>query len=268
MKPQNIELAFSSCPNDTYIFAAIAEGWIDCEGLTFRIMIEDVESLNQKAMKGIPDMVKVSYHAWIYLQQSYVLLESGSAMGSGTGPLLIAKKPFTDTEIGNLTVAIPGEFTTAHLLFKLAYPEAKLKRFMVFSEIEDAILSGDVDAGVIIHENRFTYENKGLVKLRDLGDWWEAETGSVIPLGGIVARRSMGYDTINRLNRIMRRSVEFAMAGPARVMPFVRQHAREMDDQVILKHIGLYVNDYTLELGEKGKKAISEMENRVNERNQ
>jgi len=254
-----IRLAFSPCPNDTFIFDALVHGKIDLEGLKFEFRMEDVETLNQLALKGQADMIKVSYHAYLYLQQRFVLLQSGSALGQGNGPLLIAKKNFSPQEIPLLTIAVPGEYTTAHLLFRLAFPGAMLKRFMVFSQIEDAILQDKVDAGVIIHENRFTYQDKGLARILDLGEFWEDLTHTPIPLGGIVAKRSLGYELINKLNRIMHRSVEYAMLNGPDAMPFVLANAREMNEAVIMKHIGLYVNDFTLQLGKEGSLAVSRL---------
>jgi len=254
-----IQLAFSPCPNDTFIFDALVHGKIDLESLEFDFRMEDVETLNNLALNGKADMIKVSFHAYLYLQQTYVLLQSGSALGLGNGPLLIAKKDFPADEIPLLTIAIPGEFTTAHLLFSLAFPEAGLKRFMVFSQIEEAILSGKVDAGVIIHENRFTYRDKGLISLLDLGEYWEGLTHTPIPLGGIIAKKSLGYEVISKLNRIMHHSVEYAMLNGPDVMPFVRVNAREMNEEVMIKHIGLYVNNFTLQLGKEGSSAVSRL---------
>ncbi|MEI7490485.1 MAG: 1,4-dihydroxy-6-naphthoate synthase [Bacteroidota bacterium] len=254
-----IRLAFSPCPNDTFIFDALVHGKIDLEGLDFEFRMEDVETLNGMAMKGEADMIKVSYHAYLLLQKTYVLLESGSALGKGNGPLLIAKQDIPPDKIPFHTVAIPGEYTTAHLLFRLAYPGASLKRFMVFSQVEDAILQNKVDAGVIIHENRFTYTDKGLKKLADLGEFWEDLAHAPIPLGGIIAKRSLGYEVINKLNRIMNRSVEHAMLNGPEAMPFVRANAREMNEEVMMKHISLYVNNFTLRLGDEGKSAIAKL---------
>jgi 1,4-dihydroxy-6-naphthoate synthase len=254
-----IRLAFSPCPNDTFIFDALIHCKIDTEGLEFDFRMEDVETLNHMALKGEADMIKVSYHAYLYLQQTYVLLQSGSALGSGNGPLLIAARTIQGEDMPLMTIAIPGEYTTAHLLFRLAFPEAKLKRFMVFNSIEDAVLAGKVDAGVIIHENRFTYQEKGLVKLLDLGEFWERLTQTPIPLGGIVAKRSLGYDVINKLNRVMHRSVEFAMLNGPDAMPFVLASAQEMSREVVMKHIGLYVNDFTLRLGPEGTSAVAKL---------
>ena len=262
-----ISLAFSPCPNDTFIFDALVHGKIDTEGLEFDFRMEDVETLNHMALKGEADMVKVSYHAFLYLKPAYVLLQSGSALGRGNGPLLIARKVIPGEDIPLVTIAIPGEYTTAYLLFRLAFPEARLKRFLVFSGIENAILEGKVDAGVIIHENRFTYQEKGLVKLLDLGEFWEGLTQAPIPLGGIIVKRSLGYDMINKLNRIMYRSVEYAMLNGPDAMPFVLANAQEMSQEVVMKHIGLYVNDFTLQLGAEGSSAVSKLFEIAKEKN-
>lgn len=254
-----ISLAFSPCPNDTFIFDALVHGKIDLEGLEFDFRMEDVETLNNLALKDQADMIKVSYHAYLYLRQTYELLHSGSALGRGNGPLLIAKKSIPPDKIPSLTVAIPGEYTTAHLLFRIAFPDAVRKHFMIFNQIEDAILHDTVDAGVIIHENRFTYLDKGLTKILDLGEFWEKLTGNPIPLGGIVARKSLGVAVLNKLNRIMHRSVEYAMLNGPDVMPFVKANAQEMSEEVMLKHIGLYVNEFTLELEKEGETAITKL---------
>ncbi len=254
-----ISLAFSPCPNDTFIFDAIVNKRVDLEGLRFSVQMHDVESLNHMALRGEADMIKVSYHAWLYLQQDYILLNSGSALGRGNGPLLIAKQPFTTGKLTDLTVAIPGEYTTAHLLLKIAFPEITNKRIIVFSSIQDAIIAGDVDAGVIIHENRFTYEKRGLLKIVDLGEYWEKRMQTPVPLGGIVARRGLGIQTIEKLNRIMFRSVQYAQQHPEEAMPFVKANAQEMEEKVMRKHINLYVNEFTLSLGAEGGAAISRM---------
>jgi 1,4-dihydroxy-6-naphthoate synthase len=254
-----IFLAFSPCPNDTFIFYAMTHGMVDTEGLAFDFRMADVEALNLLALAGGADMIKVSYHAWLYLSGNYSLLNSGSALGFGNGPLLISKEEHTPEEIKDLTVAVPGEYTTAHLLLKFAVPGVKKKKFMIFSAIEDAVLEGRADAGVIIHENRFTYPQKGLRKILDLGTFWEEKTGLPVPLGGIVAKKSLGYETINKLNRIMKASVLWAMEHPEETMEFVREHAQEMDEEVIRKHIGLYVTDFTVDLGKEGRDAIRRM---------
>ena len=255
-----LSLAISPCPNDTFIFDPLIHNRIDLDGLKFNYELHDVESLNNMALNGGIDMIKVSFFTYLLLQQNFVLLDSGSAMGFGNGPLLISKNKYTLEDLPGLRVAIPGRYTTAHMLFRIASPGVKNKEFMMFSEIEDAILTGRVDAGVIIHENRFTYEQKGLQKILDLGKYWEQLTGSPIPLGGIIARKGLGYNTINKLNRIMHRSVEYAMKHPAEAMAFVREHSQEMDEEVMKKHIHLYVNENTLSLGTGGKVALSKLQ--------
>ena len=254
-----ISLAFSPCPNDTFIFDAMVHQKIDTEGLTFDFRMADVEELNHMALEEQLEMTKVSYHAWLYLRDHYILLDSGSAMGFGNGPMIIGKNKYSLNEIGSLTIAVPGKYTTANLLLKIFAPKAMNKKIMVFNEIEDAVLNGTVDAGVIIHENRFTYQNKGLVKIADLGEQWEELTHCPIPLGAIVAKRSLGFDMISRLNRIMKRSVEYAMKNPDSSMAFVRENAQEIDEEVMKKHIHLYVNEFTVAMGKAGKKAIKKL---------
>lgn len=254
-----VSLGFSPCPNDTFIFDAMLHGKIDTEGLDFEVYMEDVEALNRRAFAGGIDVTKLSYHAFAYLTERYALLHSGSALGNNCGPLLIAKAPMTGADIEAARIAIPGKMTTANFLLSLAYPDARNKKEVLFSEIEDAVLEGEAGAGLIIHENRFTYAQKGLVKLLDLGEYWETTTGLPIPLGGIVARRDLPLAIQQKVNRVLRRSVEYAFAHPADVMPFVRQHAQAMDDAVMRAHIDLYVTDYTVDLGEKGRQAVEQM---------
>lgn len=249
-------LAFSPCPNDTFIFAAIAQQMIDLEGLSFEIQLADVEALNQMALREEGEMIKMSFRAWLELRDQYTLLESGAALGFGNGPLLISRKPLTQAQIRNGLVALPGEYTTAHFLFSMAFPDAGNKEFMLFSDIENAVLTGKTDAGVIIHENRFTYEQKGLVKLMDLGAFWEEKTNAPIPLGGIFVKTILGAEILEKMNRILHRSVQYAFDHPDAVMPFVREHAQEMDEVVMRKHIDLYVNEFTLNLGKEGNRAV------------
>ena len=254
-----ISIAFSPCPNDTFIFDAMVHQKIDTEGLSFDYRMADVEELNHMAINDQAEMSKVSYHAWLYLRDKYFLLDSGSAMGFGNGPLVIGKKACSLEDLENMAVAIPGEYTTANLLLKIFSPKAKNKKIIVFNEIVNAILDGKVEAGVIIHENRFTYQDKGLVMIADLGEQWEQMTQCPIPLGGIVVRKSLGSDMISRLNRIMKRSVEYAMNNPDSSLDFVRKNAQEMDEKVIKKHINLYVNEFTRDMGETGKNAIMKL---------
>ena len=251
-----LSLGFSTCPNDTYIFDAMVHQKIDTEGLEFEAFLGDVEELNRKAFLQELDITKLSYHAYAYLSESYVILDSGSALGEKNGPLLLSKKKIYPDEVDDLKIAIPGKYTTANLLLGIAYPKAQLKKEYLFSDIEEAVLSGEVDAGLVIHENRFTYASKGLLKVIDLGEFWEDLTKELIPLGGIVILRRLDKELKRKVNRIMKRSIEFALRQPVEVMPYVKKHAQEMDEDVMLKHIGLYVNDYTLDLGDKGKSAI------------
>jgi 5,8-dihydroxy-2-naphthoate synthase len=260
-----LTLGFSPCPNDTFIFDALVNKKIDTEGLDFVVVLEDVETLNQWALQGRLDVSKISYGVFPLIMDRYQLLDAGGALGKGVGPLLIAKKPLLLTDIDSATIAIPGERTTAHLLFSLAFPTAFNKRFMIFSDIEDAVLSDKTDCGVIIHENRFTYEQKGLTKLIDLGEFWEKKTNAPIPLGGIVFRRDPGMLTQNvngsalasKVNRLIRKSLEHAFTNYPLLPEYVKEHAREMDETVMRRHIDLYVNNYSLTLGADGENAVN-----------
>ncbi len=260
-----LTIGFSPCPNDCFIFDAMIHHKIDTEGLQFKAVMEDVETLNQMASRGDLDITKLSYHAFAYLRDTYRLLDAGSALGNNCGPLLISKK--NPEEIGlklndtncPLTIAIPGKYTTANFLLSLAFPNAQNKVELVFSDIEEAVISGKVDLGLIIHENRFTYEQKGLKKVIDLGEWWEAETHLPIPLGGIVIKKTVDEDIIQKVNRVLRKSVEYAFANPKASLPFVKEHAQEMSEEVMYKHIDLYVNNYSIDLGIQGKSAVTKM---------
>jgi 1,4-dihydroxy-6-naphthoate synthase len=251
-----LTLGFSPCPNDTFIFDALVNGGIDTGGLRFDPVLEDVQTLNEWALAGRLDVSKISYGVLPRVADRYALLDAGGALGVGVGPLLVARPGVERFDPRRMTVAIPGRDTTAHLLFSLAFPEASAKRFVLFSGIEAAVLDGTVDAGVIIHESRFTYAAKGLVKLLDLGEHWERETRSPIPLGGIVARRALDAPVRREVDRLIRRSLEHANARRAALSDYVRRHAQEMDPAVMRQHIDLYVNDYSLGLGEAGRRAV------------
>ena len=253
-----LSLGFSPCPNDCFMFDAIVNHRIDLEGLEFSIRMADVEALNKAAFAGDADVTKLSYHAYAHCARDYVLLDAGSALGRGCGPVLISRRTILTEEVagGRLRIAIPGKFTTANFLLGLAFPGARDKTELVFSGIEPALLAGEFDAGVIIHENRFTYAAKGLKKIIDLGEFWEAETGAPIPLGGIVINRSAPDEVKQAVNRVLRRSVEYALANRAASLPFVREHAQEMSDDVMYRHIELYVNEYSVDLGVEGKRAV------------
>jgi len=235
----------------------MVNGKINTEGIRFELHMADVEELNRLAFKAAIDITKVSYHAFAYLSEAYQLLSSGSALGYGNGPLLISKHKIYPDELQDLKIAIPGKYTTANLLLSLAYPGLTNKTEYLFSDIEEVILSGEADAGVIIHENRFTYQSKGLKKIVDLGEYWEQQNGLPIPLGGIIVRRSLPQEIRQTINRVLRRSVEYAFLHPDDSLPFVRKHAQSMDEAVMRSHIQLYVNDFSLDLGTKGMEAIT-----------
>ena len=256
-----LTLAYSPCPNDCFMFDAMVHGRIDTEGLDFEVRLLDIDALNAAAIAGEVDATKLSFHAYPYCADRYVLLDAGSALGNGCGPLLISKRAIPREEVaaGGVRIAIPGRLTTANFLCGLAFPQAQDKTPIVFSDIEAAVLDGRFDAGLIIHENRFTYEAKGLKKIIDLGEFWEAETGAPIPLGGIVVRRALRGEVKDAVNRVMRRSVEFAFAHPEASLPYVRAHAQEMSEEVMYKHIDLYVNQYSVNLGSEGRRAIELM---------
>jgi 1,4-dihydroxy-6-naphthoate synthase len=253
-----LSVGSSPCPNDCFMFDAIVNERIDLEGLELSIHMADVEALNKAAFAGEADVSKLSYHAYAHCIGNYVLLDAGSALGRNCGPLLISKRPISQDEVaaGAVRIAIPGKYTTANLLLGLAFPAACDRTELVFSDIESALLSENYDAGLIIHENRFTYAAKGLKKIIDLGEYWESETGAPIPLGGIVIKRALPEDVKLKVNRVLRRSVEYAFANRAASLPFVREHAQEMSEEVMYRHIDLYVNQYSVDLGEEGRRAV------------
>ena len=254
-----LSLGFSPCPNDTYIFDALVHQKVDTEGLEFNYVMADVEKLNREAFAERPDVTKLSFHAFLHLAGRYLLLDSGAALGFGAGPLVISKQLKHFDELDGKKVAIPGKYTTANLLFSLAMKKPFQVKEILFSEIENAILTGEVDAGVIIHESRFTYKLKGLHKLIDLGEFWEQVTGSPVPLGGIAAHNRLGDKVIAKVNRSIRRSVEFANSHKGELNKFIRCNAREMDDSVMQQHIDLYVNAFSVSLGMQGKRAVKQM---------
>lgn len=262
----NISLGFSPCPNDTFIFDALVNHEIDTEGLTFEVRLEDVQTLNQWALQGKLDASKISYGVLPHLLDNYTVLNSGGALGKGVGPLLISnvKPPTNEAEIQQLVaeslIVLPGENTTAHFLFARAFPQAKNKKFVRFDEIENTVLSSPINGqnvlGVIIHENRFTYQDKGLFKIRDLGNYWEESTGNPIPLGGIVVKKSLGEELQAKLDRLIRKSVEYAYTAYPKLAAYVKEHSQEMQEAVMRQHIDLYVNDYSLNLGKDGRQAV------------
>ena len=267
-----LSLGFSPCPNDTFIFDALIHHKIDTEGLEFEVSFDDVETLNQKAVRSELNITKLSFHAFAHLADKYALLDAGSALGFGVGPLLICKNEELisseelKAENSALRVGIPGQLTTANFLLGIAFPNLRNKQVMVFSDIENALLNEEIDLGLIIHENRFTYMDKGLHKVVDLGSYWEELTGCAIPLGGIVINRSLDKEIQLKVNRLIRKSVEFAFENPKSGIEFISAHAQEMDEAVMYKHIELYVNQYSADLGIEGRNAINTMFQMAQER--
>src|SRR5688572_30801311 len=253
-----LSIGFSPCPNDTFIFDALINHKIDTKGFEFDLRLEDVQTLNQWAMAGELDVSKISYGVLPSVLKEYVVLNSGSALGKGVGPLLIAKNTWNDAEVEESLIAIPGKNTTAHLLFSMAYPRATRKIFLRYDEIENFVLTGK-GLGVIIHENRFTYEAKGLTKLVDLGDFWEKETRVPIPLGGIIMRKSFDRNIQLQVDALIKASIEFAFSNYPNLTDFVKINSQEMSEDVMRKHIDLYVNDFSIDLGAAGKTAIKRL---------
>ena len=254
---KNLKLAFSSCPNDTFMFHALVHGLVDTEGLTFDVDIYDVEELNERAQRGVYDVSKLSYHGWFTVRDAYDMLDAGSALGWDCGPLLV-RRTGDDAVLERrpLRIAIPGRYTTGALLCTLAYPGLGEQVPMLFSEIEGAVSRGEADLGVLIHEGRFTYRDKGLELVRDLGAWWQSYSGSPIPLGGIAIKRSLGPEIAASFNRVLHRSITHAFARPEDSRAYVASYARELSAAIQRKHIDLFVNAFSLDLGEEGHRAV------------
>lgn len=261
-----LTLGYSPCPNDTFIFYALTHGRIPLEGLRVEERLEDVETLNRLALQGTLDLTKISYHALGHLRRDYALLKSGGALGRGCGPLVIAARETSMEELRGKRIAIPGQLTTANLLLQLFGEGYENVLILPFDRIMEAVKRGVAAAGVIIHESRFTYRDHGLVQVLDLGEWWERTTGLPIPLGGILARRSLGASLIRTIDRAVRQSVEYALARPEEPKAYIKTHAQELSDQVTASHIALYVNDFSLDLGEEGVKAVETLFARAEER--
>jgi len=257
---KSLTLAYSPCPNDTFIFTPWVEGRIPGAPPVVE-RYEDIDTLNQIALRGEPDVVKVSFHALGHLRDNYYLLRSGGALGRGCGPLVVAKTPFAKADLAGKTLAIPGKLTTAALLVRLFAPGLKEANITVmpFDKIMPSVCDGSVDAGVIIHESRFTYQRHGLTQIVDLGEWWEQETGHAIPLDIDLMRRDLGDDLVRRTEQALAKSVDFAFAHTDLVWPTVRKHAQEMEDDVMRQHIALYVNDFTKNYGPEGEAAIAHL---------
>ncbi len=257
---QIIQLAISPCPNDTFIFYGIASGRLRLDGVDFTIFHHDVETLNRAALGGRYDISKLSFHAWLRVREQYALLQTGAALGYGCGPLLVTSREMDPSRISSCRIAVPGELTTAHLLLRLHSPGAARKVFVRYDEIIPMVASGDVDCGVIIHEDRFTYERAGLKLLVDLGAWWEERTGAPLPLGCIAIRRELAPSLAGPFDDLVRHSIALSRKDISPVLPYIREHAQQMDAAVLEQHIATFVNESSVDLGEDGRRAVAALE--------
>jgi 1,4-dihydroxy-6-naphthoate synthase len=251
-----LTIGYSPCPNDTFIFYALTNDKVRVPGIAFREQLEDVETLNRMALEGRLDITKISYHALGHLREQYALLRSGGALGQGCGPLIVAKAGTTLEDMKKGAVAVPGRLTTASLLLRLYDPSITNVVVMAFDRIMDAVSKGDVTAGLIIHESRFTFPLYKLEKLLDLGEWWEKFSCLPIPLGGILGKRPLGRKVLLKVEAGVRESIHYANTHPDEVLKYCRQHSREMDETVMKNHIDLYVNDFSVDLGQEGLSAV------------
>ena len=263
---RQLSLGYSPCPNDTFIFYGLIHGKVPCPEVMFTEQLEDVETLNQLALQSQLDLTKISYHAFGHLRKDYVLLHSGGALGRGCGPLVVANQMTSMENLRGKKIAIPGQLTTANLLLQLHSEGYEDVLILPFDQIMTAVEQGKVDAGVIIHESRFTYQQHGLKQILDLGQWWENETGHPIPLGGILAKRTLGATLINKIDTALRQSIEYAYDHSQEPQTYIKQHAQELDDNVVRNHIELYVNDFSIDLGEGGIEAVKCLLHRAEER--
>ncbi len=262
---KELTFGYSPCPNDTFMFSAIARGDVAVPGYRMNPLLHDVETLNGLAMSGTLDVTKLSFYAWLKEKERYRLLGSGAAMGFGCGPVVIASKSLKQTDMEHCRIALPGRWTTAHLLFRMWAPAARQRLFIPYDRIFDALASGQADCGVIIHESRFTFEAAGFLPVVDLGSWWEKKTGLPIPLGGIAARKNLGEPLIEMVDTAVNQSIRQAIANPDKTLPYIRQHAQEMDDTVLQAHIHTFVNDFSLALTTRGYRAIEMLETMARE---
>ncbi len=260
-----LTLGYSPCPNDTFIFHALVKGLLDTGGLRFRERLHDVEALNRMAMEAKLDITKLSFHAWLHVRQTYTLLDSGAALGYGCGPVVIARRPMARGDLAAARIVFPGRWTTAHLLFGLWAPEARDRLFTTYDRIFGMLDAGEAEAGVIIHENRFTFRQAGFTEIVDLGVWWEAETGLPIPLGCIAARRNLPDGLAGRVESLIRESIRRAAERPDEAMPYMRAHAQEMDADVLRRHVETFVNEFSLALGDRGRQAVDVLAQRARE---
>jgi len=260
---RTLSIGYSPCPNDTFIFYALVNGKIDTEGLIFKETLLDVETLNRMALSAELDITKISYHAFCFLREDYCLLRSGSALGRGCGPLIVSKKESDVKSLQGKQIAIPGRLTTANLLFQLFASDSGIQLpsslEMSFDKILDSVSKGKVDAGLLIHEGRFTYPLYGLKRVADLGEWWENRTGLPLPLGGILAKRNLGENLIKKVDSLIRKSIQYSLSHREEPKMYIKLHSQELEDKVIEQHINLYVNDYSLDIGEEGLSAVKEL---------
>ena len=263
---RNLTLGYSPCPNDTFNFGALAKGHVSIPGIRFNHGLHDVETLNRMAMAPAPaarlDVSKLSFYAWLMVRDRYQLLDSGAALGE-VGPLLISKRPVERRDLSSLRIVAPGQWTTARLLLKLWAPDSAEPRFTTYDRIFDELNADRADLGLIIHESRFTYEGAGFVRIMDLGEWWRRETGLPIPLGCIAAKRELGEEQTSRIARGIRQSLAIARQDPSLVDSYIRSHAQELDADTLAAHIRAFVNEYSLSLGETGRQAVKELEQRA-----
>lgn len=255
-----LSMAYSPCPNDTFMFCDVAEGRLSEAGYRVDVHLHDVETLNRLALTATYDVTKVSFRTYLLIRHHYQLLNAGAAMGSGCGPLVVSKRPLAPADLATCRIAVPGELTTAHLLLQLWAPHATQKRFVPYDQVMEQVLSDAVDAGVIIHESRFVYREAGLTCLADLGEWWEKQTGHLIPLGCIVARRSLGTPVITEIERLLRQAILRSRTHPEQTADYVGRHARETRSEVQAQHIAMFVNDYSIDLGPSGHAAVATLE--------
>jgi 1,4-dihydroxy-6-naphthoate synthase len=253
-----VKLAYSPCPNDTFMFHALINGLVDTEGIEFDVTLADVEVLNENSINNQYDVTKMSFHAFFYRKGLYSMLRCGSAFGIDGGPILVKRKDTLKIDYWkDKVVATPGAFTTGALLFYAENGVCKKFEHMIFSDVEKAVLSGIVDAGVLIHEGRFTYKEKGLELIRDFGADWKKRMKVPLPLGGIAVRKDLGIDFEAKMNRVLRRSIEYAIEHPGASIEYIAENAQEISEEVQHKHIDMFVNKYSLDWGENGEKAVS-----------
>lgn len=251
-----IRLAFSTCPNDTFMFGSLLQGMTDFDPAGLELILKDIEELNIMAREHKTAITKISFASYPFIANDYQILNSGSALGYKNGPILVSRKKIYPDEVKDLHIAIPGELTTANLLLEILFPGVKQKSVFLFSDIEDAVMDNACDAGLLIHETRFTYQKKGLLKIADLGEIWEKEYNLPVPLGGIVVKRTLPYEQIKAFEKALSTSIGMAFKDKKSIWSFIKKNAQELDDDVIHAHIDLYVNEFSMDLGDKGREAI------------